>query len=54
MFSRSHRKADLTAVGDELFEASRAAVSVVDAAIERIGASRHSVTLTTTPAFAAL
>jgi LysR family glycine cleavage system transcriptional activator len=54
LFSRSHRKADLTAAGDELFEASRAAVSVVDAAIERIGASRHSVTLTTTPAFAAL
>lgn len=54
LFSRSHRKADLTAAGDELFEASRAAVSVVDAAIERIGSAQRSVTMTTTPAFAAL
>ncbi|NRP72934.1 HTH-type transcriptional regulator PerR [Ensifer psoraleae] len=54
LFRRSHRKVELTQAGAELLEAARAAVSLLENAIDRISSETRSVTLTTTPAFAAL
>jgi DNA-binding transcriptional LysR family regulator len=54
LFRRSHRKVDLTAAGEDLFEAARTAVAVIDAAAERLAPAGRGVTLATTPAFAAL
>jgi len=54
LFRRSHRKVDLTPAGEDLFEAARTAVSVLDAAADRLVPAARCVTLATTPAFAAL
>lgn len=54
LFVRGTRKVDLTAAGQTLLEATGPAFRRIGAALEEIGSARQTLTLTTTPAFAAL
>ncbi|MBO6505492.1 MAG: LysR family transcriptional regulator [Kordiimonadaceae bacterium] len=54
LFIRSVREVRLTAAGERLAQATNVAFASIEAALEDIGATENTLTLSTTPAFAAL
>lgn len=54
LFVRSVREVRLTAAGERLAQATSVAFASIEAALEDIGATENTLTLSTTPAFAAL